>query len=64
MTDEQTWNSKNCYTSTFEIEALKTDDIGTVYFVVGNERGLADAQLTINLTNRGGEFIPSGELFI
>lgn len=57
--DQQTWNQVYCYTSTFEIEAAKVDDIGTVYFVVGNERGLADAQITINLT-RGSEHIPLG----
>lgn len=44
-----TYNSFYCYESTFEIEAVKPEDIGTVYVYVSNEKGHAGAQIHIQL---------------
>ncbi|KAG9510765.1 hypothetical protein GZH46_00680 [Fragariocoptes setiger] len=54
-----TYKSLYCYVSTFDIEAVKLDDIGTVYFVVGNDKGLSDAQIQINLTRASEHLIQS-----
>lgn len=47
-----TYNSFYCYESTFEIESVKPEDIGTVYVFVSNERGHAGAQITIQLATK------------
>lgn len=44
-----TYNSFYCYESTFEIESVKPEDIGTVYVFVSNEKGHAGAQIQIQL---------------
>lgn len=46
-----TYNSFYCYESTFEIESVKPEDIGTVYVFVSNEKGHAGAQINIQLAN-------------
>lgn len=46
-----TYNSFYCYESTFEIEAVKPEDIGTVYVFVSNDKGHAGAQINIQLAN-------------
>lgn len=43
------YNSPFCYESTFEIESVKADDIGTAYVFVSNEKGHAGAQIQIQL---------------
>ena len=47
-----TYNSLHCYESTFEIEAVKPEDIGTVYVFVTNEKGHAGAQIHIQLAKQ------------
>lgn len=49
-----THNSFYCYESTFEIEAVKPEDIGTVYVFVSNEKGHAGAQIHIQLAKTPG----------
>lgn len=44
-----TYSSIYCYESTFEIESVKPDDIGTVYVFVSNEKGHAGAQIHIQV---------------
>ena len=43
------YNKAHCYETTFEIESVKPEDIGTVYVFVSNERGHAGAQIQIQL---------------
>lgn len=45
------YNAQYCYESVFEIEAVKPEDIGTVYVFVSNEKGHAGAQIHIQLAN-------------
>lgn len=47
-----TYNSFYCYESTFEIESVKPEDIGTVYVFVSNEKGHAGAQIHIQLSKQ------------
>lgn len=44
-------NSFYCYESTFEIESVKPEDIGTVYVFVSNDKGHAGAQIHIQLAS-------------
>lgn len=44
------YNSFYCYESTFEIESVKPEDIGTVYVFVSNDKGHAGAQINIQLS--------------
>lgn len=46
------YNSFSCYESTFEIDAVKPEDIGTVYVFVSNEKGHAGAQIHIQLAKQ------------
>jgi hypothetical protein len=48
------YNSAHCYETTFEIEQVKPEDIGTVYVFVSNERGHAGAQIHIQLAKQFG----------
>lgn len=45
----QNYGSSYCYVTSFEIEAVKPEDIGTVYVFVSNEKGHAGAQIRIEL---------------
>lgn len=47
-----TYNSFYCYESTFEIESVKPEDIGTVYVFVSNDKGHAGAQIHIQLAKQ------------
>lgn len=49
-----TYNSFYCYESSFEIEAVKPEDIGTVFVYVSNEKGHAGAQIQIQLAVKFG----------
>lgn len=49
-----TYNSFYCYESTFEIESVKPEDIGTVYVFVSNEKGHAGARIQIQLAAKLG----------
>lgn len=49
-----TFQSSSCYESTFEIEAVKPEDIGTVFAFVSNEKGLAGGELRIQLAKSVG----------
>lgn len=48
-------NSFYCYESTFEIESVKPEDIGTVYVFVSNDKGHAGAQIHIQLASPEGQ---------
>lgn len=52
-------NSFYCYESTFEIEAVKPEDIGTVYVFVSNDKGHAGAQIHIQLASPEAERAPA-----
>lgn len=45
------YNSFYCYESTFEIEAFRPEDVGTVYGFVSNERGHAGAQFHLQFSS-------------
>uniref|UniRef100_A0A6G1SHZ8 Ig-like domain-containing protein n=1 Tax=Aceria tosichella TaxID=561515 RepID=A0A6G1SHZ8_9ACAR len=47
-----TYNSAHCYETTFEIEQVKPEDIGTVYVFVSNDKGHAGAQIHIQLAKQ------------
>jgi len=51
-------NSRNCYTSTFDIDVIKPEDAGVISFIVSNSNGLDDVELTLNVTRV--EFSVSG----
>lgn len=51
-------SSRNCYTSTFDIDAIKPEDAGVISFIVSNSNGLDDVELTLNVTRV--EFSVSG----
>lgn len=48
------YNNFYCFESTFEIESVKPEDIGTVYVFVSNEKGHAGAQINIQLAAKLG----------
>lgn len=58
-----TYNSFYCYESTFEIESVKPEDIGTVYVFVSNEKGHAGAQIHIQLSKLSHEQSSLGARF-
>lgn len=60
------YKSFHCYESTFEIEAVKPEDIGTMYVFVSNDRGHAGAQISIQLARlqAGAEPAPASGRFL
>lgn len=49
----QAGNSRNCYTSTFDISTVKPEDEGEITFIAGNAKGMSDVVIYLNVTQAG-----------
>lgn len=56
-----TYSSASCYETTFEIEYVKYEDLGTVYVYISNERGLSAAQINIQLSRQDSTYNSLGK---